>query len=603
MSQPRRQTWTVPEPRPTRTPRRKPRRPLALPTHGVEPPRAIAALARLSARVGLDADRIRAIVAAAFAVCGLALAVLAVWADVTIHRGVADGVSPPVVRQYTGRDLAANVDLTRFAPEQLSAVTAGLQANGIRYVRQSFSWAEIEPAPGEYAWDRYDAIVDALNRRGITPVAVLHRSPPWIRSPEGAGAFDAPPADLPAFERFVTALAGRYGDRVPFIQVWDLPNRASHWGGTSADPASYVSLLAVGSNAARGANPNAVILLAELDVPLDAGGRDDLEFLQGIYTAGGGAFFDIVAARVDGGRRTPFDRTTAPNEAALSRAILYREAVDEAGDAAKPIWATHYGWEASASGSGAIDETTQAEYVVAGLERARAEWPWMGPLFQWGLIAGPDLGGGTPAGLSLLREDGSPTPLFTELGAFAASGGERNAPTGLAPVEARQYVWEGNWELQHLGADTYRTTSEVNARFRLRFEGTGVTARARLTREAGAVEVTIDGQPVELDLRSFQAEDVDIPLARRLPDGPHEVAMRLTAAGQLTVGGLVVERAVPLQWPILLLLGSGALLLFLGIFDGALLVAERAGLLQPRRGGELWPELPQIPDWRPARRA
>lgn len=290
MSQPRRQTWTVPEPRPTRTPRRKPRRPLALPTHGVEPPRAIAALARLSARVGLDADRIRAIVAAAFAVCGLALAVLAVWADVTIHRGVADGVSPPVVRQYTGRDLAANVDLTRFAPEQLSAVTAGLQANGIRYVRQSFSWAEIEPAPGEYAWDRYDAIVDALNRRGITPVAVLHRSPPWIRSPEGAGAFDAPPADLPAFERFVTALAGRYGDRVPFIQVWDLPNRASHWGGTSADPASYVSLLAVGSNAARGANPNAVILLAELDVPLDAGGRDDLEFLQGIYTAGGGAF-------------------------------------------------------------------------------------------------------------------------------------------------------------------------------------------------------------------------------------------------------------------------------------------------------------------------
>jgi hypothetical protein len=44
-------------------------------------------------------------------------------------------------------------------------------------------------------------------------------------------------------------------------------------------------------------------------------------------------------------------------------------------------------------------------------------------------------------------------------------------------------------------------------------------------------------------------------------------------------------------------------LLFLGIFDGALLVAERTGLLQRRRGGELWPELPQIPDWRPPRRA
>jgi hypothetical protein len=51
------------------------------------------------------------------------------------------------------------------------------------------------------------------------------------------------------------------------------------------------------------------------------------------------------------------------------------------------------------------------------------------------------------------------------------------------------------------------------------------------------------------------------------------------------------------------LLGSGVLLLFFGVFDGVLLVAERTGLLHRRRGGELWPELPQIPDWRPARRA
>jgi hypothetical protein len=227
----------------------------------------------------------------------------------------------------------------------------------------------------------------------------------------------------------------------------------------------------------------------------------------------------------------------------------------------------------------------------------------MGPLFQWGLIPGPDLGGGTPAGFALLREDGSPSPAFTALGAFAAEGGVSAAPTGVAPVGAHQFVWQGNWDQQHLGADTYRTTTDVDARFRLLFEGTGIIARARLSREAGDVEVTIDDQPVDVSLASFQAEDVDIPLARRLTDGRHEITMRLTAPGQLTVGGLVVERAVPMLWPILLLLGSGTLLLFLGLFDGALLVAERTGLLQRRRGGELWPELPQIPDWRPTRRA
>jgi hypothetical protein len=103
-----------------------------------------------------------------------------------------------------------------------------------------------------------------------------------------------------------------------------------------------------------------------------------------------------------------------------------------AGDLAKPIWATHYGWDASRI-AGSQSETTQAEYVVAGLERARAEWPWMGPLFQWGLIPGADASGGTPAEMALLRADGSPTPLFTELGAFAARGDSASAPTGLAP--------------------------------------------------------------------------------------------------------------------------------------------------------------------------
>jgi hypothetical protein len=40
---------------------------------------------------------------------------------------------------------------------------------------------------------------------------------------------------------------------------------------------------------------------------------------------------------------------------------------------------------------------------------------------------------------------------------------------------------------------------------------------------------------------------------------------------------------VPMQWPILLLLFSGVVLLFLGIFDAALLVAERSGQSSPPR--------------------
>ncbi len=54
--------------------------------------------------------------------------------------------------------------------------------------------AESARTPGEFAGERYDAIVEPLNGRGISPIAVLHRSPAWIRSPSRSEAFDAPPA-------------------------------------------------------------------------------------------------------------------------------------------------------------------------------------------------------------------------------------------------------------------------------------------------------------------------------------------------------------------------------------------------------------------------
>ena len=548
-------------------------------------------------------DAGRLLLALVLSMLGVALASGGALADVALHRGVETGTELPYVRQVTGRDLATNVDLTRFAPAQLNDVVTLVQANGFRFARQSFAWAEIEPERGAFHWERYDAIVEVLTRHRIAPVAVVHRSPGWARSPEQVAAFDAPPVDPADFERFVAALVGRYGDRVPFVQLWDLPNRADRWGGARVDPGAYTRLLGHGFNAVRAANPAATVILAELDPrpePGEPGG--DLAFLREIYRVGGMPFFHVVAARVDGGDRSPFDRRVDADAAGLSRATLYREVMAEAGDAGKPVWATHYGWRAGKA-PGTVDAATQAAFTIAGIERARAEWPWMGPLFTWGLIPGPDLAGTVDGGEALVREDGSVTPLLSALGAFTDAGGTDAAPTGFLPVDARQFVYEGNWALQHLGPQTYRTTSEVGARVTVRFLGTGIIARARWSPQAGEVDATLDGRPLTVDLRSFRAANVDVTLADGLADGAHELVLGLGGPGELTIGGLVVQRAVPLRWPIVLLVGSGLGLLFLGLREMAYTIAERTGRLQRRRGVDLWPELPSLPDWRPSRRA
>ncbi|MDP9365098.1 MAG: beta-galactosidase, partial [Chloroflexota bacterium] len=558
--------------------------------------------AGLASGLPKNPDAVRALLAALLALAGVLLGGMAATADQTLHRGVETGAETPWVRQPTGRDLATNVDLTRFAPEQLDAVAAALQENGFRYVRQSFAWAQIEPARGAFEWQRYDAIVDALERHFVTPVAVLHRSPAWARLPEQAAAFDAPPAIPEDYETFVQAVVQRYGERVPYVQLWDLPNRADRWGG-APDAGAYRDLLARGSNAARGQGTNTTVVLAELDpAPTPNLAGDDLAFLRELYEADAAPFFQVVAARVDGGARSPFDRSVAPGIANLSRATLVREVMTEAGDVAKPIWATHYGWRAG-DGPGAVDATDQAAFTLAGMERARAEWPWMGPLFAAGLVPGPALGGEVAPGEALFAADGSPSPLFRAFGDFVARGATEVAPTGFLPVDAPQVVLEGNWDLQHLPTTTYRTTREVGARATVRFAGTGIVALVRLGPEAGLVEAVLDGESIEIPLDAFQATDQALSLAEGLADGEHVLTVRLAEPGQLTIGGLQVVREVPLRWPVALLLGGGLALLFLGLRQIAYLVAERTGRLQRRRGVEFWPELPQIPDWRPARRA
>jgi len=565
------------------------------------------ALFLLGQRLGTARQRFpdagRLLLAVLLIATGIAVVAASAISDVTLHRGVETGRESTWVRHPTGRDLATNVDLTRFAPEQLDAVATALQSANFRYVRQSFAWAEIEPEPGVYRWEQYDPIVDVLARHFITPVAVLHRSPTWARSPDQINSLDAPPARLADYERFVTAVVGRYGDRLPFVQLWDQPNQPDRWGGATADPARYVELLGVGSNAARAASPTTLVVMAEFAPnPLGGLAADDVRFLRAVYRAGAMPFFHVVAASVNGGERTPWDQRIAATVPSLSRVTLLREVMKEAGDDAKPLWAAHYGWP-SGDGAGMVDAATQAAYMVAGIERARTEWPWMGPMFAWGLLPGPALGGEVAPGEALLQASGSATPLFDALNEFGSSGVTDGAPTGFLPVNARQFVYEGNWDLQHLGTTTYRTTREQGARTSVRFTGTGIVLLVRQSPEAGDVMAVLDGEEIDVNLTSVQARDIEIPLAAGLEDRQHELTLTLAEPGQFTIGGLQVERSEPLRWPMALLLGCGIGLIFLGLRGMVYLVAERTGRLQRRRGVDLWPELPQLPDWRPERRS
>ena len=134
---------------------------------------------------------------------------------------------------------------------------------GIGIVRQPFSWARIETAPGVLDFAVYDKVMAAAASAGLAVLPVVMDPPPWRSTAPATGALRrrctrrATPAAMAVLAAAARAAlrAGRQasGPRTPSSppspirswQVWNEPNIPAFWA-TGPDPAAYVRLLAGG---------------------------------------------------------------------------------------------------------------------------------------------------------------------------------------------------------------------------------------------------------------------------------------------------------------------------------------------------------------------
>ena len=307
---------------------------------------------------------------------------------------------------------------------------------GFHWIRQQFQWAALEPDEkgvfvgqfGENTWDLYDDVVAAAEETGLEVIARLDTSPAWAR--EGNAHVTTPPDDLDDFGDYVAAVVSHYRGRIRYYQLWNEPNLSVEWGNNRVDPRATTHLLRVGYERAKEADPDAVILAPAL-APTIANGPEamnELTFMQAMYDAGAGAYFDIGSVQAYGLRSGPDDRRVGPNDVNFSRPILFRELMVHNGDAAKPIWASEVAWNAPPSGTpepqlwGSVNPQQQARYTVRALQRAHDEWPWMGVMNVW-YLRQPDERdlASSFAGFRLLDPDFTPRPVYRAIQAYAAA--------------------------------------------------------------------------------------------------------------------------------------------------------------------------------------
>ncbi len=333
-----------------------------------------------------------------------------------------------------------NVALEQYSDADLARVIRVIREAGLTLVRQHFYWNAIEPRRNEFAWTRWDRLVDTASASGLELVAVLDTSPEWARSEMDRPVVTAPPADVNDYARFVAAFVTRYGERVRHIQIWDNPNVHPFWGRRNADPLDYAALLRAGATSARAVDPRVRILAAGLapNGELIRGHPDysDVLFLRGLYQAGAREDFDIVAVKPYGMWSGPEDRRVDKDVFNFSRAILLREEMLAYGDAAKPVWAVEFGWNAlpadwrgAPSPWGTDTEAVQSARLADAVARARSEWAWMPVLiaqtFQPNAPADDPLWG-----FALVDKNLQPRPLFDALTRAIA-----------APVQPATFDW------------------------------------------------------------------------------------------------------------------------------------------------------------------
>ncbi|MGQ9585022.1 MAG: O-antigen ligase family protein [Anaerolineae bacterium] len=534
--------------------------------------------------------------AAAVVVLLAALAGLAWWWRAALdfqaaQRGAVLGQPSPVANA-SGWPLATNVALESRAPGERRVLLQQARAAGLETVRQRFPWAQIEPNPGEFAWEPWDDVVRATQDEGLRLIALLDGSPAWARDPRDADNPLAPPHDVRDFGRFAGAFAARYGQAVDFYQVWDEPNIYPHWGERFPDPGAYVTLLREAATTIRAADPATRILSAGLAPTTETGGpnQNEIAFLEGVYQAGGADAFDILGAKAHGFWSGPEDRRADPAVLNFSRLVLLREVMERAGDGGKAIWAVEGGWNALPEGWlgppspwGTDDEVKQAGRTLDALARAEREWPWLG-LMAVGALQ-PQVPTNDPRwGFALLDPSGQPRLLLRELARYSE---ERAAGVGTYPADAFAAEYEGAWRLSPEGADVGQSGDRV----RFRFRGTRLDVHVRRGDYWAVFYVTVDGVPANalprdeggrayLVLYDPLRQEDWVTLARGLGDDLHEAELVAEGGwGQWALRGWSVARERPLwaaAWVVPILWGGVALCL-LGLAFLAWPHVERPG--------------------------
>jgi polysaccharide biosynthesis protein PslG len=272
-----------------------------------------------------------------------------------------------------------------------------LRAAGVRWIRANVNWAGLEPdgkgLVNEWLLAEYDYAIDKAHAAGIQVLMPISDGVPYWASADPAKHVDGQ-GNRQWEVTYRPTRASDYGDVVRFVvehfgargvrsyQIWNEPNHPRFWpSGPDAD--EYVPMLRAGYEAVKAVDPGATVLLGGLS-------KSDFYYLEDVYRAGGGPYFDAVAVH-------PYtygvDPTLAwngvhdwedPNRISINAFPAIQEirrSMEAFGDAGKRVWLTEFGYSTTTQ-DGGVSAATQAAFLTKAY-RYVERFPWVKTMFWY----------------------------------------------------------------------------------------------------------------------------------------------------------------------------------------------------------------------------
>lgn len=197
------------------------------------------------------------------------------------------------------------------------------KAVGIRIIRTDMFWDKVE-RNGEFNFERYDRLADALKKRGMSALWILDYG-----HPDHGGGPPLSEEDRKAYIAFATQAAKRYkGDATFGFEIWNEPHLAHYW--KNPDPVAYGRLLLEAGRAIKAVNPQALVVSSGVGTP-------DVPFLVKMMSVSKSWPIDAISLH-------PYRKDAPENHAAFVEPM--RQTLAAAG-VTLPIWDTEWGYSAA----------------------------------------------------------------------------------------------------------------------------------------------------------------------------------------------------------------------------------------------------------------